>query len=290
MPELPEVETIRRDLERELVGRRVVAVSATHPRSTRRHASASDFAARLVGRTVEGVGRRGKYLVVRLDDGALVAHLRMSGQLLLAPGDTAHPNDTAHPGGTMHPDRTARPAHTHVVLALDDGRELRFVDPRTFGEMFVTTADAPELAHLGFEPLDDPASPERLGALLAGRRSHLKALLVDQGFVAGIGNLYADEILFAAGLRHDRLAHTLSPDEVGRLQRAVVDVLTEAVEHRGSSLADEQYRDLYGLVGAYQSRHRVYGREGEACARCAGPIARAKWAGRSTFYCGRCQA
>ena len=278
MPELPEVETIRRDLERELLGRRVTAVSVAHPRSTRRHPDAADFAERLSGRTVEGVGRRGKYLLVRLRDGVLVVHLRMSGQLLLAP------HVLEHPGGPE------RPKHTHVVLALDDGRELRFVDPRTFGEMFVTTPDVPELASLGFEPLDGTVGPQRLGAMLAGRRSRLKALLLDQGFVAGIGNLYADEILFAARLRHDRAASTLAPNDVHRLHRAMVDTLAEAIEHRGSSLADEQYRDPFGLVGAYQARHRVYAREGQECRRCHRPIVRAKWAGRSTFYCERCQA
>jgi formamidopyrimidine-DNA glycosylase len=196
----------------------------------------------------------------------------MSGQLLLAaPGDAVAP-------------------HTHVVLAFERDRELRFVDPRTFGEMFVTGCDGAELAHLGADPLEDLKGWPDLAERLRARRTKLKPLLMDQRFLAGIGNLYADEILFGARLRHDRASDSLTDAEVRRVYRAMTVTLRSAIEHRGSSLADEQYRDVFGQVGDFQSRHRVYGREGEACRRCRKPIVRIKAAGRSTFLCPSCQA
>jgi formamidopyrimidine-DNA glycosylase len=169
------------------------------------------------------------------------------------------------------------------------------VDPRTFGELFVSAAPVdgspaiPELAHLGFDPLEDVMSWEKFWVLLSARKAGLKALLMDQEFVAGIGNMYADEILFAAGLRYDRMSNSLSSQEVRRLYRAMVETLAEAVKRRGSSLADEQYRDLFGEVGDYQDQHQAYDREGQACRRCRATIIRVKSGGRSTFFCDHCQ-
>lgn len=278
MPELPEVETIRRDLEKEIVGRKVKAVEVTGTRTVRRHASAAELQGRVEGRTVSAVRRAGKYLLVDLSGGdVLVVHLGMSGQLLRAPGP-----------------KEPLPPHTHVVITFSTGGQLRFVDPRTFGELFVTAADelterVPELAHLGFDPLQDVMSWVAFGGMLARHRVPLKSLLTDQRFVAGIGNIYADEILFAAGLRHDRPSDSLSSQEVRRLQRSMVETLSEAVKHRGSSLADEQYRDVFGEIGDYQGQHQVYDRAGQPCRRCHRPIVRVKVGGRSTFYCERCQ-
>src|SRR5207248_8732924 len=147
----------------------------------------------------------------------------------------------------------------------------------------------PELAHLGFDPLEDVMSWTAFCSLLYARKTKIKALLMDQRFVAGIGNIYSDEILFAAGLRYDRSSETLTTQEVRRLQRAMVETLQEAVKHRGSSLADEQYRDLFGAVGDFQSQHKVYDREGEACRRCRSTIVRVKANGRSSFLCPQCQ-
>jgi len=206
-----------------------------------------------------------------------VVHLGMSGQLLLSsPGDREAP-------------------HTHVVLGFDgdrpDGeRELRFVDPRTFGEVFVTGAGASVLAHLGPDPLVDLKGWAELADLLATRRSQLKFLLMDQRFLAGIGNLYSDEILFAARLRYDRRSETLTDTEVRRLYRAMTTILESAIGHRGSSLADEQYRDVFGVIGDFQNHHQVYGRAGQGCPRCRTAIVRIKTGGRSTFLCPRCQA
>lgn len=278
MPELPEVETIRRDLEREVVNRRIKQADVTGPRSVRRQASPDDFAARLEGRTITGVHRRGKYLLLGLDDGGvLVIHLGMSGQLLLAKSN-----------------REPLERHTHVVLTFAQGGQLRYVDPRTFGELFVTTGggiehSVPDLAHLGPDPIEDVMTWNRLGQLLHARRAQLKTLLIDQRFLAGIGNIYADEILWGAGLRYDRSSETLSSQEVRRLARSIAETLHDAIKHRGSSLADEQYRDLFGAVGEYQTQHKVYGREGEPCRRCRKPVVRIRTQGRSTFMCERCQ-
>ena len=279
MPELPEVETIRRDLEKEVVGKRIKTVEVTGMRSIRRHPNKKHFASKLEGRKITGTERRGKYLLLRLDDGdVLVAHLGMSGQLLRARNEQRDPLTK----------------HTHVVITFTQGGQLRFVDPRTFGELFVTTPEelaqqVPELAHLGFDPVDDMMSWTKFGELLTARKGKLKALLMDQKFVAGIGNIYSDEILFGAGLRYDRSSETLSSQEVRRLYRAMVETLQEAIKHRGSSLSDEQYRDLFGETGDYQSQHKVYDREGQACRRCRSTIVRVKFNGRSSFLCPQCQ-
>ena len=298
MPELPEVETLRQDLAREVVGRKIKAVSVANGRSVRRHPSAKHFRALLEGHTIKNVGRLGKYLLLTLDSGdTLVVHLGMSGQLLRVKS----PKDP-------------KPKHTHVVITFTQGGELRYVDPRTFGELFVSTpplkADGtplspvsgtaggdgtairkaiPELAHLGFDPIEDLMSWDRFGALLHQHHGGIKSLLMDQSFAAGIGNLYSDEMLYQAGLRYDRAADSLTATEVRRLYRAIVETLADAIKHRGSSLADEQYRDLFGEIGNFQGSHQVYDREGQACRRCRNLIVRVKTGGRSTFFCDHCQ-
>ena len=283
VPELPEVETIRRDLDREFTGKRITSVVVSGLRSIRRHEGVDGvdgvetFTIRLVGRRLESVVRKGKYLLLKLDSGdVLVAHLGMSGQLLLVDAQAAIER------------------HTHVIIDFSPDKQLRFVDPRTFGELFVTSPSdieeqVPELAHLGFDPLVDVMSWTDFAGMLQAKKTKLKTLMMDQRFIAGIGNMYADEILFAAGLRYDRGSETLSAQEVRRLYRAMIETLHEAIKHRGSSLADEQYRDLFGDIGDYQSLHMVYDREGLACQRCRDHIIRVKVGGRSTFLCPRCQ-
>ncbi len=296
MPELPEVETLRQDLSKEVTGRKIKSVAVANGRSVRRHPSAKQFRSLLEGRTIKSVGRLGKYLLLHLDNAStLVVHLGMSGQLL-----------------RVKSPKEPKPKHTHVVISFTQGGELRYVDPRTFGELFVSTPPAegepipdvppgltgegaairrsiPELSHLGFDPVEDMMSWDRFALLLRSRKAGLKSLLMDQQFISGIGNLYADEILFAAGLRFDRTSDSLSPTEIRRLYRAMVETLTEAIKHRGSSLADEQYRDLFGELGDYQGSHQVYDREGQPCRRCRNPIVRVKLGGRSTFLCEHCQ-
>ncbi|HEX2383093.1 MAG TPA: bifunctional DNA-formamidopyrimidine glycosylase/DNA-(apurinic or apyrimidinic site) lyase [Acidimicrobiales bacterium] len=276
MPELPEVETIRRGLDREVVGKRVKTAQVSGTRTVRRQTK-KQFIARLEGAKITGVDRRGKYLVLKLDTGELlVIHLGMSGQLLRAQA------------------RDQAPKHTHVVLTFTQGGQLRFVDPRTFGELFVTapdelTTEVPELASLGMDPVDVPIPWVKFREMLLSRTTKLKPLLMDQSFVAGLGNIYSDEILWEAGLRHDRTPQSLSTMEIRRLYRAIVEVLHEAVKHRGSTLGDQQYVDLHGRPGEFQGLHQAYDREGQACRRCRTTIVREKLGSRSTFYCPNCQ-
>jgi formamidopyrimidine-DNA glycosylase len=279
MPELPEVETVRGDLERFVSGRRVDGVSVTGKRTIRRQ-SPGEFGDALRGRRIDAVNRRGKYLLLALDDGAvLVVHLRMSGQLL-------------HVGAG---EAVERAPHTHVVLTLDDGSELRFVDPRTFGELFVTadvSADGRPtvLAGLGVDPIVDGLDTAGLERLLAARRTSVKSLLLDQHVLAGVGNIYADEICFRAGIRPDRRTDTVTPGEAAELCAAVLGVLGEAVALRGSTLKDARYRDLSGEHGTFQERHAVYGRAGATCERCGGAVVRVRLGGRSAHFCPGCQS
>jgi formamidopyrimidine-DNA glycosylase len=278
MPELPEVEVVRRDLDREIVGKKIKSVEVDGMRAVRRHHNRKQFTSRLVDRRIISVGRRGKYILCKLDGGdVLVVHLGMSGQLLRAKTS-----------------REPLAKHTHVVITFTQGGQLRFVDPRTFGEMFVTELDGvekqvAELAHLGIDPLETAMSWEHFGHLVAQRHAKLKPLLMDQKFIAGIGNLYSDEILWGAGLRWDRASDSLTSEEVRRLYRSMMETLQDAVKYRGSSLADEQYVDLFGQPGEYQHHHNVYAREGMACPRCRHEIVRERFGGRSTFYCSACQ-
>ena len=277
MPELPEVETVRRDLERDIAGLRIKDVEVTDLRSIRRHGKKAPFVKALDGAKVTHVNRRGKYLVLSLDTGrVLVIHLGMSGQL------------------RRNAAKDALEQHTRVVLTFTQKGQLRFIDPRKFGEMFVVEADAvddevPELAHLGFDPVEQAVSWTRFGQALVNRSVKLKPLLMDQKFIAGIGNIYADEILYGAGLRYDRLSDSLSTQEIRRLYRALVETLHDAIKYRGSTLSDGQYVDLHGKPGEYQEHHQVYDREGQACRRCRSVIVRVKANSRSTFYCEQCQ-
>jgi formamidopyrimidine-DNA glycosylase len=278
MPELPEVEVVKRDLDREVVGKKIKAVDVDGMRSVRRHHNRKQFSQRLIDHKITGVERKGKYLLLRLDgDDVLVIHLGMSGQLVRAKGKS---------------DALAK--HTHVVITFTQGGQLRFVDPRTFGEMFVTEADTvekdvTELAHLGIDPLETAMSWEYFGQMLAARHAKLKPLLMDQKFIAGIGNIYSDEILWGAGLRWDRMSDALTSEEVRRLYRSMMETLQEAVKQRRSSLADEQYVDLFGRPGEYQQYHNVYAREGQSCPRCRHVVVRERVSGRSTFFCSACQ-
>jgi formamidopyrimidine-DNA glycosylase len=277
MPELPEVETVRRGLQQHLVGRRIERVEVGRERSVRR-TSREAVIAGLSDTVVEAADRRGKYLLLPLDSGdTCMIHLRMSGQVLLAAAGAA------------------RPAHTHVVMHLDDGREAWFVDPRTFGEVVVfdparVELELPELAALGVDPIADPFDAATLRSAFGTTSRALKPLLLDQHVVAGIGNIYADEILHRARLRPDRPASSLDRGRVARLAGSIVDVLTEAIDAGGSTLGDAQYVDLMGQGGSYQDEHRVYGRGGERCLSCGrGWVRRSVTGGRGTHWCPVCQ-
>ncbi|MCB9382183.1 MAG: bifunctional DNA-formamidopyrimidine glycosylase/DNA-(apurinic or apyrimidinic site) lyase [Acidimicrobiaceae bacterium] len=278
MPELPEVETVRRGLAAQVIGRRIRSVEVGRERTVRR-TSRQALIDGLTGATIVAADRRGKYLVCPLDTGeALMVHLRMSGRLLVAAAGTA------------------RPLHTHVVLHLAGrpAQELWFVDPRTFGEMVVfdpeqVAEQIPELARLGPDPIADDLTRAVFAGLLR-RHRQLKPLLLDQHVIAGVGNIYADESLHRARLRPDRLADTLTTREVGRLHESVLGVLREAVEAGGSTLADTQYVDIEGQGGWFQVHHRVYDRAGQRCLTCGrADIVRVVTGGRSTHFCPRCQ-
>jgi formamidopyrimidine-DNA glycosylase len=277
MPELPEVETVRRGLERFAVGRRIDGVEVGRQRTVRR-TSREAVIHGLSGTTILAANRRGKYLLLPLDSGdEVMIHLRMSGQVLVAAAGTE------------------RPPHTHVVMHLDDGNELWFVDPRTFGEVVVFDPDnvdveIPDLARLGLDPIADGVTLSQLRQLLRSRHRQLKPLLLDQHVIAGIGNIYADEILHEARLRPDRMSDELSTASERRLHAAIHRILTEAVAAGGSTLRDAQYVDLFGDGGSYQDAHQVYGRTGERCRTCGiGWIRRTVSAQRSTHYCPHCQ-
>lgn len=275
VPELPEVETVRLGLEQSVLGAVVTSAKVLGRRTVRRQ-SPRTFERLVAGRRIEAVGRRGKFLFVTFDRGTLLVHLRMSGQLLLV-------TDPALP---LAP-------HTHAVLSLADGRELRFVDPRTFGELCFYAPDSVELdavlTGLGIDPLTDGVDADQLASLCNGRRNAIKTLLLDQKKICGIGNIYADEICFVAKVRPDRLAGSLKRAELARLAVAIKEVLSRAVKDRGSSLRDARYRDLFGEPGAFQSRHAVYGRTGEPCLACGRPIVGIRIAGRSAHFCRKCQ-
>jgi formamidopyrimidine-DNA glycosylase len=277
VPELPEVETVRRGLAENVVGRRVVRAEVGRERVVRR--TSRDALINGVTDTVfESADRRGKYLLLPLDTGdTVMIHLRMSGQVLIAAG------------------RAVRPAHTHVALTLDDGRELWFVDPRTFGEVVVFDPDnvaieVPELAMMGVDPIAEAFTRQDLRRITRSTSRGLKALLLDQHAIAGIGNIYADEILHKAKLRPDRAASSLDARSTARLHDSIVGVLSDAIAAGGSTLGDAQYVDLMGSGGSYQDDHRVYGRGGERCMTCGrGWIRRTTTAGRGTHFCPVCQ-
>ncbi|MFB3738248.1 MAG: bifunctional DNA-formamidopyrimidine glycosylase/DNA-(apurinic or apyrimidinic site) lyase [Candidatus Velamenicoccus archaeovorus] len=279
--ELPEVEVMRRDLEKDVVGRKVaraeVRPTKNAMRVIRRHVKRREFTDRLTGRKVAKAERRGKYVLLHLDGGdVLVVHFGMSGQFLR---------------GNK---RVPLPAHTHVVLTFQQGGDLRFVDPRSFGEMFVTAADdlgkVKELQHIAIDPLDHVFTWQTFGGLMAQRASKLKPLLMDQKFISGLGNIYSDEVLFAAGLRHDRMSDSLSSQEVRRIYRALQEVLQEAIRFRGTTLEDEAYVDLFGKPGEFQGELKVYGRAGQPCRRCRTPIEVIKVSGRNSYFCPQCQS
>ena len=279
--ELPEVEVMRRDLEKDVVGRKVaeteVRPSKNAMRVIRRHGKRKEFADRLLGRKFTKAERRGKYVMLHMDNGdVLVVHFGMSGQFVR---------------GNK---RASLPPHTHVVITFQQGGDLRFVDPRTFGELFVTAADelgkVKELQHIAIDPLDHVFTWNAFGAALAERATKMKQLLMDQKFVSGLGNIYSDEVLFGAGLRYDRMSDSLSSQEVRRLYRAMQEVLQDAIRFRGTTLDDEAYVDLFGKPGEFQTELKVYGRTGLPCRRCRTAVQAVKISGRNSYFCPQCQS
>jgi formamidopyrimidine-DNA glycosylase len=275
VPELPEVEVVRRGLEEFVVGRRIETVEVLHPRAVRRHeGGAADFAARLTGRTIDGARRRGKYLWLPVGDDALVAHLGMSGQLLVGPADAA-----------LSP-------HVRVRFSFDDGgSDLRFTDQRTFGHLLVS-ADGAQLpsviAHIAPDPLEDAFDLARLTARMRARKTGVKRALLDQSLVSGIGNIYADESLWRVKLHGARATDRLRPGQIADLMAAAADVFGEALKDGGTSF-DSLYVDVNGQSGYFDRSLNVYGRAGEPCPRCGALIRRDPFMNRSSYTCPVCQ-
>jgi formamidopyrimidine-DNA glycosylase len=276
VPELPEVETVRQGLAEWVTGRRIGSVDVLHPRAVRRHPTGpADFAAALAGRTVVEVRRRGKYLWLPLDSGdAIIGHLGMSGQMLMQPPGT--------------PDET----HLRVRFRFaDGGPELRFVDQRTFGGLSVSIGGAElprEIAHIARDPLDPSFVDEEFVAALRRRRTEVKRALLDQTLISGVGNIYADEVLWLAKLHGARQTDALTRPRVRTLLGHVRDVLAAAIVAGGTSF-DALYVNVNGESGYFDRKLHVYGREGEPCDRCGTPVRREPFMNRSSYSCPRCQ-
>ncbi len=273
MPELPEVETIRRSLMGKVVGRTITAVEV-HLAKAIKNVPEEEFVHRLVGTVIRELGRRGKHLIVYLSSGdALVVHLRMTGQLLYLPADMR------------------RHKHTSAVFIFENGQALHFVDQRKFGCLHLVAAgqwtEVSSMRGIGPEPLSDEFTVKYLAQALAGRSGRIKALLLAQTLVAGIGNIYADESLFRAGIHPARPASSLSRAEVEVLHHAIREVLAEGIAHRGTTVRD--YYDGEGKAGEFQERLAVYGRGNQPCPRCGTPVVRSRVAGRGTYICPNCQ-
>lgn len=264
MPELPEVETVVRGLRGPLVGRTFTGVTVKWPNSVK--TPIPELESRLPGQRIESITRRGKYLQFHLSAGdMLLLHLKMSGDLLVEPAQ--------------------EPLHDHVrtIFELDNGHQLRFKDTRKFGRVYLVDDPAKVVGHLGPEPLADDFTVEAFKALFQRRKGRLKPLLLNQEFIAGIGNIYADESCFLAGVNPHRQVDSLSEEQLAKLYQAIRQTLQAGITHKGSSF-DQVYRG-----GEFQNHFQVYGRTGEACYRCGAPITRAVIGGRSTHFCSHCQ-
>ncbi|BBY88203.1 bifunctional DNA-formamidopyrimidine glycosylase/DNA-(apurinic or apyrimidinic site) lyase [Mycolicibacterium tokaiense] len=277
MPELPEVEVVRRGLQAHVAGKTVTAVRVNHPRAVRRHeAGPADLTARLLDNEITGTGRRGKYLWLTLGSGeALVVHLGMSGQMLLGP--------------------VKRAEHLRIAALLDDGTALSFVDQRTFGGWMLTElttvdgTDVPEVvAHIARDPLDPLFDRAGVVDVLRGKHSEIKRQLLDQTVVSGIGNIYADEALWRAKVNGARIAEKLTKPTLARILDHARDVMTDALGYGGTSF-DSLYVNVNGESGYFDRSLDAYGREGLPCRRCGAVMRRDKFMNRSSFYCPKCQ-
>jgi formamidopyrimidine-DNA glycosylase len=288
VPELPEVETVCRQLEPELEGHRIERLEVLDGRWSR-PVPPAELGEAVSGAAIEGLGRRGKYLLLGLDGGrTLVMHLRMTGNLILREGEeTLDPSEGRR---LYESERSTEERHLRARFVLDDGREVWFTDPRRFGEAFLiddVDLEARFAGKVGVEPLSPAFTPEALGAMASGRTAPLKSFLLDQSGVAGVGNIYADEALFRARLHPLSPAGSMKPEHLLALRDAVVAALEAGIERGGSSIDD--YRDGRGEKGTMQDEFLVHTREGKPCPSCGTEIARIVVSGRSTYFCPGCQ-
>jgi formamidopyrimidine-DNA glycosylase len=287
MPELPEVETVARQLEPEIEGHRIEVLEVLDGRWSR-PVPPERLGAEVSGATIEGLGRRGKYLLLALSGArTLVMHLRMTGNLVLVAGDDIL--DPSEGRLLYQGERTTEERHLRARFVLDDGRQLWFTDPRRFGEAFLIDDDKLDLrfAKLGVEPFSPEFTAAELGRVAAGRTAPLKSFLLDQSKIAGVGNIYADEALYRARLHPLSPAGSMKPEHLEALRDAVVAALQAGIDGGGSSIDD--YRDGRGEKGTMQEKFLVHTREGQPCPSCGGEIVRIVVGGRSTYFCPSCQ-
>ncbi|WP_409297282.1 DNA-formamidopyrimidine glycosylase [Peribacillus sp. SCS-26] len=273
MPELPEVETVRRTLEELVIGKTIEDITIHWPKIIKAPEEPDVFIDALKGQTIEAVGRRGKFLLFYLDDYALVSHLRMEGKYGVYPGKESYDK------------------HTHVLFTFTDGSQLRYRDVRKFGTMHLYKKgeefNSPPLKNLGPEPLSQDFTPVYLGQRLARTQRKIKPVLLDQNVVVGIGNIYVDEALFRARIHPERTASGLRPEEIGRLHKEITETLAEAIEKGGSTI--RTYVNSQGKIGSFQLDLNVYGRKGENCKACSTPLMKLTVGGRGTHICPSCQ-
>ncbi len=287
MPELPEVETVVRQLEPELEGHRIEQLEVLDARWSR-PVPPEELGEAVGGARIEGLGRRGKYILMRLDgERTLVMHLRMTGNLVLRQGGEML--DLSQGRRLYESERSTEERHLRARFVLEDGRELWFTDPRRFGEAFLIddAGLAERFSKLGIEPFSPEFTPRALGEMAAGRTAPLKSFLLDQAGVAGVGNIYADEALFRAKLHPLSPAGSMKPEHLEGLRNGVIAALEAGIDAGGSSIDD--YRDARGEKGTMQNEFLVHTREGEECLRCDGTIVRIVVGGRSTYFCPGCQ-
>ena len=273
MPELPEVETVCRSLRQCVLNKKIMSVQISLTKIIKQP-TADEFAKKITGLEIVDIKRRGKYILIELEqEMVLVVHLRMTGKLL------------------WQQRQETIGKHTHIVLQLDNDWDLRFDDTRQFGAMYLVAKTELEqisgLHTLGLEPLGNDFTWEAFTALTNGKKQKAKVFLLDQRYVAGIGNIYADEILFQAGIHPETLINVLEEEELHRLWLAIVDRLEQGIKYGGSSIKD--YVDSFGNAGTFQEHHKVYGKGGQACVKCGAVIEKIKIGGRSTCYCPICQ-
>jgi formamidopyrimidine-DNA glycosylase len=287
MPELPEVETVARQLEPEIEGHRIELLEVLDGRWSR-PVPPEQLGEEVTGATIEGLGRRGKYLLLALNGArTLVMHLRMTGNLVLIEGEEIL--DPSEGRLLYQGERTTEARHLRARFVLDDGRQLWFTDPRRFGEAFLIDDERLEerFAKLGVEPFSPEFTAEELGRVATGRTAPLKSFLLDQSKVAGVGNIYADEALYRARLHPLSPAGSMKPEHLEALRDAVVAALQAGIDAGGSSIDD--YRDGRGEKGTMQEKFLVHTREGRSCPSCGGEIVRIVVGGRSTYFCPSCQ-
>lgn len=273
MPELPEVETVRRTLEQLVLHKEIKEVTVTWPKMIKKPEDVEQFQDALVGQIIEGVGRRGKFLIIDTTDYALVSHLRMEGKY-----------------GLYQPDEPID-KHTHVIFYFTDGTQLRYRDVRKFGTMHLfargTELEQLPLSQLGPEPFSEEFTVERMKSMFAKTERSVKTVLLDQKVVVGLGNIYVDEALFRAGIHPERKASSLQKKELVKLHEEIIATLSEAVEKGGSTI--RSYVNSQGQIGMFQLELYVYGRKGENCKTCSSELERIVVGGRGTVFCPKCQ-